>query len=60
MLRVTNSIQFIEVTKDAPEGFGDFKTGEVICTVKNAGDLVLLAKKGMMLQSMIGRLIEIE
>jgi len=33
---------------------------EVICTVKYAGDLVLLAKEETILQSMTGRLIEIE
>jgi len=33
-------------TKEAFEGFGDFKTGRhVICTVKYAYDLVLLCKE---------------
>jgi len=32
---------------------------EVICTMKYAGDLVLLAKEGTMLQSMTGRPNEI-
>jgi hypothetical protein len=31
-----------------------------MCTAKYAGDLVLLAKEGTILQSMTGRLIEIE
>jgi len=34
------------LTKEALEGFGDFKiTGQVICTVKYADDFVLLAKE---------------
>jgi hypothetical protein len=32
-------------TKKALEGFGDFKIGQVILTVKYADDLVLLAKE---------------
>jgi hypothetical protein len=47
-------------TKEAPEGFGDFKIGEqVIHTVKYADELVLLAKEETVLQGMIDRLIEI-
>jgi hypothetical protein len=47
-------------TKEALEGFGDFKIGgQVIRTVKYADDLVLLAKEETVLQSMIDRLIEI-
>jgi hypothetical protein len=38
------------LTSLAVEGFGDFKIGrQVICTVKYADDLVLLAKEEMML-----------
>jgi hypothetical protein len=33
------------LTKKAPEGFGDFKTPEVIHTVKYVDDLVLLANE---------------
>jgi hypothetical protein len=47
------------LTKQALEGFGDFKIGQVIRTVKYADDLVLLAKEEVVLQGMIDRLIEI-
>ena len=48
------------LTKEAVEGFGDFKIGvQVICTVKYADDFVLLAKEETVLQSMIHRLTEI-
>jgi hypothetical protein len=48
------------LTKEALEGFGDFKIGgQVIHTVKYADDLVLLAKEETVLQGMIDRLIEI-
>jgi hypothetical protein len=48
------------LTKKALEGFGDFKIGgQVICTVKYADDLVLLAREETVLQGMIDRLIEI-
>jgi hypothetical protein len=33
------------VTKEALEGFGDFKIGQVICTVIYADDPVLLANE---------------
>jgi hypothetical protein len=47
-------------TKKALEGFGDFKIGgQVICTVKYADALVLLAKEEMVLQGMFDRLTEI-
>ena len=38
--------------KKLTEGFGDFKRGHVICTVKYADDLVLLAKEETILQGM--------
>ena len=42
------------VTKEALEGFGDFKIGgQIIHTVKYADDLVLLAKEEKVLQDMI-------
>jgi hypothetical protein len=41
------------------EGFGDLKIEQIIKTVKHANDLVLLAKKGMVLQDMVDKLIEI-
>jgi hypothetical protein len=44
--------------KEALEGFGDFKIGQVIRTVKYAIDLVLLAKEETVLQGMVDRLIE--
>jgi hypothetical protein len=48
------------VTKEALEGFGDFKIGEqIIHTVKYADDLVLLTKEEKVLQDMIDKLIEI-
>ena len=48
------------LTKEALEGFGDFKIGgQIIHTVKYAYDLVLLAKEEKVLQDMIGKLIEI-
>ena len=48
------------LTKEALEGFGDFKIGgQIIHTVKYADDLVLLAKEENVLQKMIDKLIEI-
>ena len=44
------------LTNDALEGFGYLKIG-TICTVKYADDLVLLAKKQVVLQGMIERQI---
>jgi hypothetical protein len=44
------------LTKEALEGFGDFKIG-AIRTVKYADDPVLLAKKQVVLQGMIERQI---
>jgi hypothetical protein len=48
------------LTKEALEGFGDFKIGgQVIRTVKYADDLMLLAREENVLQGMVDRLIEI-
>ena len=48
------------LTKEALEGFGDFKIGgQIIHTVKYTDDLVLLTKKEKMLQDMTDKLIEI-
>jgi hypothetical protein len=47
------------LTKEALEGFGGFKIGQVISTVKYADDLVLLAREEKVLQGMIDRLSEI-
>jgi hypothetical protein len=48
------------LTKEALEGFGDFKIGgQVICTVKYADELMLLAREENVLQGMVYRLIEI-
>jgi hypothetical protein len=44
------------LTKEAVEGFGDFK---IIHTVKYADDLVLLAEEEKVLHDMIDKLIEI-
>ena len=47
------------LTKEAPDGLGDFNIGgQIIQTVKYADDLVLMAKEETVLQSMIGKLIE--
>ena len=41
------------LTKEAREGFGDFKIGrQVICNVKHTDDTVLIAKEEMVLQGM--------
>ena len=54
------SIFFQVLTKEALEGFGDFKIGEqIIHTLKYTDDLVLLAKEEKLLQGMIDKLIEI-
>jgi len=48
------------LTKEALEGFGDFKIGgQIIHTVKYADDLLLLAKEVKVLQDMIDKLNEI-
>jgi len=48
------------LNKEALESFGDFIIGgQVIRTVKYAVDLLLLAKKEVLLQGMTERLIEI-
>jgi hypothetical protein len=48
------------LTKEALEGFGDFKIGgKIILTVKYTDGLVLLAKEEKVLQDMINKLIEI-
>jgi len=48
------------LTKEALEGFGDFKIeGPIIHTVKYADDFVLLAKEEKVLQEMVDRLIEV-
>jgi hypothetical protein len=47
------------LTKEALVGFGDFKIGQVIFTLKYADDLVLLVKEETVLQGMTDRLIEI-
>jgi hypothetical protein len=48
------------LTKKALDGFGDFRAeGEVTRKLKYANDLVLPAKKCLVLRGMIDRLIEI-
>jgi hypothetical protein len=48
------------LTKEALEGFGDFKIGgQIIHTVKYADDHVLLVKEEKVLQDMIDELTEI-
>jgi hypothetical protein len=47
---------YTATTKEALEGFGDFKIeGKVIRTLKYAGDLVLLAKEETVLHGMIDK-----
>jgi hypothetical protein len=47
-------------TQEALKGFGDFKIGgQVICNVKYADDLVLLAKEEVVLKGVTERLMEI-
>ena len=47
------------LSEEALEGFGDFRIGQVIHTVKYADDLVLLAEEETVLQGMIDKLNEI-
>ena len=48
------------LTKEALEGFGDFKIGgQIIHSVKYADDLVLLAKEEKVLQDMTDKLTAI-
>jgi len=47
------------LTINVLEGSGYFKIGQVICTVKYADDLVLLAKEEAVLQGLMERLTEI-
>jgi len=48
------------LTKEALQGFGDFKIGgQIIHTVKYTNDLVLLAKEENVLQKIIDKLVEI-
>ena len=48
------------LTKEALEGFGDFKIGgQVICNLKYTDNLVLLAKEAAVLQGMFQGLIDI-
>jgi len=46
----------VYLTKKALKGFRDLKIGEqVICTVKYAGNIVLLTKEEMVLEGMTDR-----
>ena len=48
------------LTKEPPDGLGDFNTGgQIIQTVKYADDRVLMAKEETVLQGMIDKLIEV-
>ena len=47
------------LTKEALEGYGDFKIGQVISTVKYANELVLLDNEETVLEGMINRLNDI-
>jgi len=47
------------LTKEAPEGIGDFKIrAEIIGTVKYTDDRVLLARKEPVLECMVHRITE--
>ena len=60
MLLIPFNLYSDYLTKEALEGFGDFKiTGQVICTVKYADDFVLLAQEKVVLQGITKRLIKI-
>ena len=60
MLPILFTLYSEYLTKEALEGFGDFKIGgQIIHTVRYADDLVLLAKEEAVLQGMIERIIEI-
>jgi hypothetical protein len=60
LLLILFNLYSIYFTKEALEGFVGFEIrGQITRTAKYAGDLVLLAKEEMVLQGMIGRLIEI-
>jgi len=52
------NLQSQYLTKEAVEGFGDFRTGQVVCKVKHAEVLVLLAKEETVLQDTTDILIE--
>ena len=57
--QVTHSLQLIhqEYYQGNSKGFGDYKVGgKVICTLKYAGDLVLLAKEETVLEDMIDKI----
>jgi hypothetical protein len=48
------------ITREALEGFAELKIGgKIVNTEKHTDDLVLLAVEEMVLQDMIGKLIEI-
>jgi hypothetical protein len=48
------------LTKEALEGFGDFKIGgQIINTAKYSDDFALLAKEELVLEDMIDKVIEI-
>ena len=60
LLPILSNLYSKYFTKEALEGFGDFKiVGQVIHTVKYVEDLVLMTKEETALPGMIDRLIEI-
>jgi len=59
LLLILFNLYSIYLTKEAPEGDGDFKIGgQLIYTMKYADDLELLAKEEAVLQDMNDSLIE--
>ena len=59
LLLILFNLHSKQLTKEALEGFGDFKIGQVIHTVKHADELVLLAKEEAVLHGMTERLFAI-
>jgi hypothetical protein len=53
-------MNFIQLIQQAVEGFGYFKIGvQVICNVKYADDIVLLAKGIIVVQGLVYRPVEV-
>ena len=59
LLPILFNLYSVYLTNEALEGFGGFKIGQVIRTVKYADDLVVLAKEETVLQGMVDRTDEI-
>ena len=53
MLLVLFNLHSEYLTKEALGGFGEFKIGQVFCSVKYSDDLMMLAKEEAALQGII-------